>query len=105
MKKPAPLNPRLTPSQIALVTLGRGLIAAQIALAEKRGYIQRVQEVEARAAASVETEPMSDGIEKLQRVLAYSPEREAGQVLDAISPELLDKILGKPEVPREDGFR
>jgi hypothetical protein len=97
MKKAAS-KVRLTPNQSSLVRLGRALFDAHIQLAEKRGYIQRVQEVEAKGSVPQEPEPLTDGIERLKRVVAYSPEKEASQILDAISPDLLDKILGKPDV-------
>lgn len=100
MKKAASI--RITPNQSALVTLGRALMATQIQLAERRGYIERIHEVEARGRPPVEGEVIPDGIEKLKRMMAYSPEREASAIIDVMSPDLLDKVLGKPDVPRED---
>lgn len=85
-----------------MVVLARALMAAQIQLAERRGYIQRIQEVEARGLPPVDGEVIPDGIEKLRRMMAYSPEREASAILDVVSPDLMDKVLGRPEVPRED---
>jgi hypothetical protein len=93
---------RLTPNQVSLVKLGRALFEAQIELAEKRGYIQRVHEMERVAEADVEAPAAPGGIEKLRKLMAYSPEKEANQIIDVISPDLMDQVLGKPGTAREE---
>ena len=79
-----------------IVVIAQALRAAELRAARLEGYLERVQETENRPAADT-VASTTDGIEKLRRVVAMAPEREAGQVLDAISPDLLDRILGKPE--------
>jgi hypothetical protein len=92
---------RMTPNQVSLLKLGRALFAAQIELAEKRGYIQRVHEMERAAEIEVEAPTAPGGIEKLRKLMAYSPEKEANQIIDVISPDLMDQVLGRPDVERE----
>jgi len=102
VKKPASV-PRLTPSQSAIVKLGRALFDSQITVAEQRGYIRRVHYTEQVAKSAPQDGPIdSDAIAKLGRVLAYAPEKEASAILEVIPPELLERVLGKPDAPREE---
>lgn len=94
---------RLTPGQDAIVELGRAALAAQLEAAELRGYIRRVRE-EGTPAGRIDVEcgPVDNPIDKLRRAMAYSPDREATQIINAISPDLMDQVLGKPDAPREE---
>lgn len=100
MKKVASSSPRLTPNQVSLVKLGKALFDAHLRVAKLDGYIDRVREVERRVEVKPDREFVPDAIAKLGRLIADSPEAQASQILDAIQPELLDKILGKPDEPR-----
>jgi hypothetical protein len=99
-KKHTPVS-RLTPNQISLVKLGRALLDAHIQLASRRGYIERIHEVENRPAPPQDGYVIPDSIKQLGRVIADTPEREASAILDALSPDLLDRVLGKPDTSRD----
>lgn len=81
-----------------IVRIAKLALDFRIALAARQGYIDRVQEVEQRAQpASGDGVVVDDPIEKLRRLMAYSPDREASAIIDVISPELMERVLGRPD--------
>lgn len=86
---------RLTPDRAVIIRIGRALLDAKIQLAYRDGYIGRIREIEELPPRDT-TSPDPDAIEKLRRIMSYSPDKEASQILEAISPDLLDRVLGKP---------
>lgn len=93
MKKVASIA-RLTPDRVMIIRIARGLLDAKIQIAYRDGYIARFRE-----AVSTPADPVDnpDSVEKLRRIVGYSPDREASAIIEALSPALLDKILGKPD--------
>lgn len=87
----------------SVVALGRRLVLAEQQLANREGYIERVwdrEELGANKPAPDDIVP-GEAIEKLRRVMAYSPDREASAIIDVISPDLMERVLGKSD---ESGF-
>lgn len=90
------LEAQLIGARASIVSLGRALFAASLAAAHREGYIERVIDQDCARPDPAEAEAKPDSIEQLRRLMAYSPDREATAIIEAVSPDLMDAVLGRP---------
>lgn len=102
------LEAHVAQSRNTVVKLAREIHRRDILLARREGYIERVQEMDSahHAAPAKETDGLSRYIapriaDGVRDCLANGSETEAARLLDQIDPDLMDRILGKPDVPLE----